>query len=1286
MKSFPAFPSARRQKEGFALVLTLLILSLLVIVAVSYLSSAAAERQTAEAYSARTSAEQAAQTGVDNATAMLAQCFRDFPDSVTAWDTKQTANSGSPNNGIVVTPNGYNEGTDLYLRAVPTAVGGATVANPLPTGPAYTNGTSYPANDASGNDPNNPACETFVLPLISGVLNGRARLVGDKETNLNSLYQAQKAMDLSETDPVKQTWTDVNIRRVNGDIEGIIGSDPDWINSLPSPKGPKPARAYWVNLTGSDGRLTGRYAFWIDDESFRANVNYVGDALNRADNADLATTNGASLRDSAGLLRGVLPSDMILAGLLFNLSGSETSAHSDGDVVINTRAKYPGSFMADRLAFLHNDPATGAMNASGFSKSIVPEYLRYLTTTQSGSLNLTRHGTQRLNLNSSTTMNPNVPVTFAEIQRLVETIRFHLPNFGQHFYRTANPDTAAASTKSALLNNSTQVTATNAEMYLYKTAANLRDYIDVDDQPTMIVKPLPGNTVPRLYDPSNTDFAKPLHPFGSDGSGGNGNNYMWAQGKDGAPFIQETMVRYRPAVQNSGDTYSLTVDYYVELWNMSDHDISASSLSANGNPPYLRISSQQPWVATYIQAYYTGSPSTLMPVRTAKPGPAPGFPSAYLLVDDNGNPTAGQTGLVRDFNLDLVNNVYNGDPTGTAPVQGGVIFKAGTATVITTDPDAFTTAGNSKYIYGEQPLVPPSPGLSGLYKPNVYYCAKTIPAADPAARRTFSGPTGIPKFSGTPPAGVQGYLRGIMPDFSRDPSSGTGTLLDYEVEVSLANDFGWIDCASGAFSISAGSVTTSMTATNGYDFTWRSGVAGDPLNDYLHGGSLPGNSTTPSELGDPRTNNEQLYIQVFNGSSFTQEPDQNRYAAPAKTDKPPFTLGTPNAEYVKPAMGTNPWPDYYDWPTSGYPIASLTAATAPSVIANSTLTSIGQLGDIFDPLRVIGTIGTASINNTRGGGRTLRIGQHDDRFTYDTVGNPTPYNDSNHVPASNGWASWRLTDIFSVNDPIELPARININGVTRDKGAALRAMLHDFTFQPATTVDPLIHGASASATNTSALAGVKLSDTATTDTSAGVGTLINQITNRLNQTSTTGSNAASGYSTPWGPFFERGEFGELDNANANSIASVSTTAMFGKNTTSASVKSTDLTGVDLNRTFDRGREELFRRIAELICTRGDTFTVYAVGQSLTQATTTSPAKVTGTHRMRVTFRLVPKQLNGTTREDFHPGYDINTTTGVITQKTFSAVNGLGLPDIAGLNKRFAKPDSYEVQILEASSY
>ena len=67
-----------------------------------------------------------------------------------------------------------------------------------------------------------------MLPLISGVPNGAARLASSKASiwpNPMNLDQVEKPEGI---DPVKQNWTDLNVRRSASDIQGVIGSPPGW--------------------------------------------------------------------------------------------------------------------------------------------------------------------------------------------------------------------------------------------------------------------------------------------------------------------------------------------------------------------------------------------------------------------------------------------------------------------------------------------------------------------------------------------------------------------------------------------------------------------------------------------------------------------------------------------------------------------------------------------------------------------------------------------------------------------------------------------------------------------------------------------------------------------------------------------------------------------------------------------------------------------------------------------------------------------------------------------------
>jgi hypothetical protein len=177
-------------------------------------------------------------------------------------------------------------------------------------------------------------------------------------------------------------------------------------------------------------------------------------------------------------------------------------------------------------------------------------------------------------------------------------------------------------------------------------------------------------------------------------------------------------------------------------------------------------------------------------------------------------------------------------------------------------------------------------------------------------------------------------------------------------------------------------------------------------------------------------------------------------------------------------------------------------STAPAVIANANLTSIGQLGDIFDPVRTIGDSNDVTLS--RSGGRTLKIGQPE---RFDATANPTGLWDGDSNSASHEWAAWRLTDIFSDSDSVQLDGRINVNGANRDGGTALKVAFYGYSFQATPDSDPNLSG--------------KAFDTDPTDTNDKINELIKQIQARLR-------NDAVAYGTAFkktsGPFGERGAF------------------------------------------------------------------------------------------------------------------------------------------------------------------
>jgi hypothetical protein len=422
---------------------------------------------------------------------------------------------------------------------------------------------------------------------------------------------------------------------------------------------------------------------------------------------------------------------------------------------------------------------------------------------------------------------------------------------------------------------------------------------------------------------------------------------------------------------------------------------------------------------------------------------------------------------------------------------------------------------------------------------------------------------------------------------------------DYESAVLLGNNNGILESFVGLpiGNLGGGAPVFQLAVTNGFI---RDGMAhmpgaglGPGNNDNLRGGSLLGNqnaTTTPSPFeGDPRALNEQLeFLNSTNGGSATYTNITRFFntigaTAGGSIDMASSSVGAPNANFVFPSRWSDP--------------SSINAgdSNAPLIVRNGPMESIGELGHVTDPARPYYTSGSIPAL-ARGGARTLRIGQPE---VTGTGGTAIPWYTGSQTNASRTWTSWRLADIFTVatntNANFAIQGLINPNGSLRDGGAALRAAIFGFTFQPPPDGAP---------------------------TTAGRGvTITNLVTNVIARLT---NGTAAGLTNAMNPFWERGELSELSVLNS----------------AAANVL---LPGGIMSNAFDRGREELIRRSIEMITTRGSVFTVYAIGQSL--RVTANSTNITGTVRLKSTFEVAPQfQFPTDARDDaFDPGNAVRVT-------------------------------------------
>lgn len=1017
-KKYASRPTARR---AFALVTVLVILTLLSVIVTAFLTSTAAERATARAFCNATRADLAASSATSDGATLLKACFETYPDSATTWEPVWCSGSA------------VTAGTVLYFRSHP-------------------NGAAFdPANDP-----------VSLRPLMSGgtavALTGSQAAPAKGRSTLAVAYPS-----LPFTHP--DNSVDLNYPRFAGDTIGWIGSSGTGRLSVCVPW------IYQTETTGTGARPVARYAYWIEDESFKINTDCSGKDPRGTDTA------------------GDSPAQIPLQGLLA-ASGSLPASDGEAAGIVNVRNSFPGRRFGDFRAL--NQVCT----IPNFA-----ETAKFEGTAYSSSLNLSRSGARRLNLNAVVQDSTDADAIRRQLDWAIAPIRIQLPNFGQRFYRL-DPKSL----------NDLQVptirsmpSADCTETYLQKIAANLRDYIDPDSQPTIVNND--ADMTIRLGKP--TTAIEPLQ------SGTQGDNSVLAVGKENVPYLDEYAIRvtlngFSPAFMtgttNKGATYDFDLDYYFEFWNMTGVDIHAGDLGPN---PFLRVYNQAAW--------------------------------------DTGGGTSIPEGRAFDV-----------------PIPSTAVFPAGSATVITTDPN-------------------PNRKLLGSAISSVI----VAPVANDSDRHY----TGTTYKTSTVDFGYRVNLIG------RAPGGATGVTLgatDYETRMLLGNDNGLLE-SMNALPIARTGGNASKEAIS------IQNDAGDTIGSedyFVRGGSLR-SGPAPSEYADPRTNNEQLYMRAYvkNGDA-----DQTRYFNTGLDDAivpAQSSLGQLNFKADAAFSGSV---DATQWPDCSSETPTPTTNCAPMAVANAPMKSVGELGHIFDPVRGLGSYTGAQIGYSRGGGRTL------------TVGQPDPLWDKNSASPSREWTAWRLADLYCTTDDLFLDGRINLNGVLRDNGAALRALLYGYSFSNGADADP-------------AIASQWLTSQATDE-------LVAELKERLANSGT--------FSGTLGPLAERGELSELPLFASGSI----------------------LTGTNAAALYDRGREEVFRRVVELTTTRGCIFSIYTVGQAL-QQTPTGQKLVTGTCRRRTIVQLAPVW-----------------TPPLPADSSLSDADATD-PEVAAA--RFRPPDAYQIRVLQVKT-
>lgn len=1101
MKPMPQYSSVGgvfdRQQSGGSLLMTLIILAALVVIVTIFSRMVLVEKRVTHAYSEVVRSEMAAQAGLADAQQLLLELFTQYPDSATFWD---------PAMGSSTTP-----GTVFAYRDIP--------ANE-----AHVGGT--------GSTP-----RIFFRPMVSGAT-----------TQLASAYNA--ALPPAATEVGKAI--DINNADFGGDANG-------WIGKVPDASAPNPIRVPWVEILenpnaakSATNPAVARYAFWVEDESFKLNVN-TALVRPRGQLADEPRQEGSP--DPRPNLLGAVTDSSLAEG------------------IVKVRSELPQQSLLSNSQIGHVEGA-------------LPEIagrLRFVTTTTSSGLDISRTGAKRLNINDVVRRSlngiPNIPYgpetnktgydlsnaavkTRKAVMQIRSAIEANVPNFGQRMYRASSSSTllnsATATGTHSADKNALVVTGPHASTYNSKIAANIYDFISPTSNPTVIDdsdEVLLGEPILSFFDlgfdMSETPAQEP--------------NPIRAIGRKKLPYLTEyvwcvevtdfrqnlSFTDYKagvPVPEDGVATYEFEIDHYFEFWNM----FAEALIPVNGDmgpDPYLILEAQP-----------------------------------YITTNNQGLRTTNDLGVGRAFKIKLDDDfLVNGETRK-------LTFEPGAMTIITTDPDYESHLAKNR-LTGRTVFV-----ATALYDPvsdeRVDVGISTRPFSNPN-----SPPAMVPNVRSYRISSFDTRDGGDWGEVQIAPNMSTAA----STKILLGNRFGLLDAAP--------SVGLAKYQNNNMFNLPRSGT-----NSPFTGGQVGG----PNRGGwDPRAKLDPIAVRVV---------EQNSNGAYST-----LAMSAPNLGLNVGFAASLTW--------ASDPIAvsgafSVMNATRPfAVHAGRDLASVGELGHVVDTA-LEGHYDSTERIVRRSGGRTLSIGQPDTFWdgtrTSGVSGDELQY----QVSRSRDWAAWRLADVFTVKtDGATAPRTAqsiqglyNPNGILRDKGLVLRTLVEGLVFESGIESDPLLAARTflSAGTETGAL-GVG-GDLLQPGVSGGAA-LARYMAQRLSRS----------HPNRFSPLWERGEISQLQ--------------MFSPFGHSNATKQQLHAGANIEQVADRGREEIFRRLAELITTRGNTFTVYVVGQAVGK-----DGVGNASHARKVTIRLEP-EWDADVIEDFNP------------------------EDLNQVNSRFRKPDRWKARIL-----
>lgn len=485
----------KSQNKASSLIVALMVIVVLSVIVLAFLRSTSIERITSRSYAEKYQAELMADAATEDAIDRIFTTIETRPASAVYYA-----------NNV-----GGRETRHLYLARYSAAANVlATLRVPL-FSTALTNFQGF-------DDPLQPPIETAFLSVPD---------VGPKGG----------ALEQSVTAP-EDLYTDLNRVSVSAP-QGLVG--------LTGTNGALALPGNWIYQVNGEGRVIGRYAYWVDDETSKI---------------DLATA-GLAPRGP-----GTNVGEISLAAFApLGLSSNQ----------IANLAEYKSLLISGKSPAITRY-ALGA--GAGISDDTTWNRVRPFLTQYSLHDLRSPDGTLAANLNELVTTTSDPAKIRSEVQTLVTAMTNNLPGFGERFFQTTGPTTAPV----AATPQESGPGPVNPLTYMKKLAANIRDYIDADNNATVILKD--GSA----YTGVAPDFI-PYEAAIED---------IPIIGKERGPYLNEFGLVTRvikPSPESSAISGAVTVTvrfgHYVELYNPTSTDVAYAGLGAN---PRVLIANQTPWV------------------------------------------------------------------------------------------------------------------------------------------------------------------------------------------------------------------------------------------------------------------------------------------------------------------------------------------------------------------------------------------------------------------------------------------------------------------------------------------------------------------------------------------------------------------------------------------------------------------------------------------------------------------------------------------------------------------